>query len=243
MKILGSISAVAFLAWTAISQAAPVTFSDGVFSDADWTAQKILDGAFSSFQVATGGNPGEFRETDHLNLNTGQSIFVVNLRTSAVYNPSITGAISSIDISFDAKFLGGSTGTSQFSVRLAFEQGGIIFVPLTVGTALGPGNGQPGLAFQSFSLPGFTPTDFVTIGPSGSLDFSSSGAPITFGYVTSDTLQADNGFVKGAVDNWSVTVHPSNGTSVPEFSSSFLLFGLSLLALLPFARRQAKLVS
>ena len=220
MKIICVYIAVALVAWTATSHAAPVTFSDGVFANANWTAQKILDGTFSSFQVATGGNPGEFRETDHLNLNTGQSIYVVNLLTSAVYKPSVSGAISSIDISFDAKFLGGSTGTSQFSVRLAFEQGGIIFVPLTVGTALGPGNGQPGLAFQSFSLPGFTAADFTTIGPPGSLDFSSSGAPITFGYVTSDTLQADNGFVKGGVDNWSVTVHPSNGTSVPDLSSS-----------------------
>jgi len=208
MKITRVYISVALLAWAATSRAAPVTFSDGVFSNANWTAQKLLNGTFSSFQVASGGNPGEFRETDHLSLNTGQSIFVVNLRTSAVYNPTVSGAISSIDISFDAKFLGGSTGTSQMSFRLAFEQNGSIFVPLTIGTAQGPGNGQPGTTFQSFSFSGFTAADFTKLSGSGSLDFSSSGAPITFGYMTDDTVNLDNAFVKGGIDNWVVTVHP-----------------------------------
>ena len=168
---------------------------------------------------------------------------MVNLLNSAVYNPSVSGAISSIDISFDAKFLGGSTGTSQIAFRLAFEQGSTIFVPLTVGVAQGPGNGQPGAAFQSFSFSAFTAADFVTIPTpgSGTPDFSNSGAPITFGYVTSDTVNLDNAFVMGGIDNWSVTVHPA--ANVPDPSNSLLLLSLGLLPFLLYSQRECQSVS
>ena len=101
-------------------------------------------------------------ETDRTGLNTGQSIYEVNLLNSSVYNPSVSGAINSIDISFDAKFLGGSTRHESDGFMVAFEQGSTIFVPLTVGVAQGPGNSQ-GPPFQSFSFSGFSAADFVTI--------------------------------------------------------------------------------
>lgn len=227
------IVAVALLPWTAASQIVPATFSDGVFLNANWTAQKFLDGSFSAFHVTTGGKPDQFRETNHFGLNSGQRIFVVQLLTSAVYDPSVSGAIGSIDFSFDVKFLGGSTGTSQMAYRLAFEQGGSIFIPNIVGVAQGPGNGQPAAAFQSFSFKGLTAADFSKQSGSGTLDFSSSGAPITFGYMTSDTVNLDNAFVNSGIDNWLVRVNPVPVNHIPDSSSSFLLLGLALLAFSP----------
>ena len=82
--------AIALLAWPMQSRADTVRFSDTVFPNANWSATKFLDGSFSAFQVATGGNPDQFRQTDQ-SMNPGESIFVVHTNSSAVYNPSVNG--------------------------------------------------------------------------------------------------------------------------------------------------------
>lgn len=67
--------ALGALAMFATPALATVSFIDGTFNDADWTAAKFIDttagasATFSAGQVATGGNPGSYRNTDmHLNL-------------------------------------------------------------------------------------------------------------------------------------------------------------------------------
>src|SRR5215471_3610518 len=78
---------------------ADMIFSDATFNNADWNNTKILDTAgnasFSAFQVASGGNPGSFQETIQ-SLNQGQ-MGVGHLNITFVYDPSVQGAITSID--------------------------------------------------------------------------------------------------------------------------------------------------
>jgi hypothetical protein len=82
---------------------ADTIFSDGTFNNADWNNTKILDTAgnasFSAFQVATGGNPGSFQETNQ-SLNQGW-IVVSHLNSGFIYDPSVQGAITSIDFRSD----------------------------------------------------------------------------------------------------------------------------------------------
>lgn len=52
----------------------------------------------------------------------------------------------------------------------------------------------------------------------------------------------DNAFVNSGIDNWLVTVHPVPVNHVPDSSSSFLLFGLGLLAISRCSVRRRKVV-
>ena len=200
--------AIALLAWPMQSRADTVRFSDTVFPNANWSATKFLDGSFSAFQVATGGNPDQFRQTDQ-SMNPGESIFVVHTNSSAVYNPSVNGALGTVNCSFNIKFVGGSTGTSQVAHRLALEQAGSFYFANDFVVALGPGNGQPG-AWQSFSSSGLTSSDFSKLSGAGTLDFSASGSPITFGYLTTNTAGVTSISTSSGIDNWSVTLNPTD---------------------------------
>ena len=194
--------------------AAAVTFSDGTFVNSDWAATKDFDSTpssnatFAAYQVLTGGNPGAFRETDH--VWTGPGGFIVDqFQVVTVYNPAVNGPVVAINSSFDLKFVGGSAGTSQVGYEVILRQNGsVYFSPRSLAVALGPGNGLPGpwLSFGSFGL---TAADFkLLVGPGPATpDFSSAGAPIQFGYLT--TNGSDHGGIestKSGIDNWSLTV-------------------------------------
>jgi len=142
-----------------------VTFSDGTFLNGDWTATKDLDSTpssnatFAAYQVLYRGNPGAFRETDH--VWTGPGGFVVDqFQVVAVYNPAVNGPVVAINSSFDLKFCGrfrrdvpGSATRSSSSRRLR-----VLFTKEPRRRA-GPRNGLPGpwLSFGSFGL---TAADF-----------------------------------------------------------------------------------
>jgi hypothetical protein len=224
------------------SQAASVSFFDGTFEEANWSSQKFLDGNATDFQVATGGNPGSFRETVLSDLNNGQFIIVVELSEPSVYDPSTQGAITSIDFAFDLKFLGGSAGTSIVGYRLALKQNDSLFYSrdfdpndpaLLLGVAMGPGDGAPSAAWEHFAFSGVTVAEFSRQSGSATLDFSAGGAPITFGFLAVTGVDRDNTSTQSGIDNWEVTVN----TVVPIPATS-LLAGSGLLGLLPFGRRR-----
>jgi PEP-CTERM motif len=228
---------IALLVATTSATQASVVFSDDTFVDAAWTAQKFLNGSVTAFQVASGGNTGPFRETDHTGLNNTQSIIVIHTMNAAIYDPAVSGAIGSIDFGFDLKFLGGSTGTSQMAYRLALVQNGSTYFSngVFLGVATGPGNGQPGAAWVNFSFTGLNASSFAQNSGAGTLDFSGGGAPITFGYLTTNTVVTDNTSIMSGIDNWIVTVNP---IAVPEPSSLALLGTGAVAAALYFSRRR-----
>src|SRR5262245_10032224 len=131
---------LALFACSMHSRADVVKFSDTAFLDSGWNTTQLLDGSFSAFQVGTGGNPGQFRQTDQ-SMNPGESIILIHTRTAAVYDPSVSGAVGIVNGSFNVKFVAGSTGTSQVAYRLALEQAGSLYISGDYVVALGPGNG------------------------------------------------------------------------------------------------------
>ncbi len=120
---------VAILALTGLNGAAQtVTFSDQDFNDSDWTAEIIVNEAgssakFEARQDPNRGNPGAFRRIKHEGetKSTGVEIHVAHLRGDAVYDPSESGRITSIDHSYDLKNLESRTVFDSTYYLLIFQ--------------------------------------------------------------------------------------------------------------------------
>jgi hypothetical protein len=202
-----------------------ITFSDATFNNADWSASAIYDdtvsgpATFSVSQVATGGNPGSYRRETH-RLDQG-TLHVGNLANAFVYDPSVDGAISSIAYSYDLLKPLTQTYTGVYWVLL-FQNGSYY-------TSLVPADvPPPGGAWTHSEHAGLEPSDFTGF-TVGIPDFSSTGAPIQFGYNFANTSVSGVGnfFTYGSgIDNFAVTVTP-----VPE-PTALALLGIGGLALL-----------
>ena len=100
--------ATGLITWpAAASNTTVTTFSDGTFNNGDWAATKIVDttpdpsqSSMSAQQTATGGNPGPYLGVTQSASGTGTVTFG-NIDQAAVYDPRTSGAISTIDLSFD----------------------------------------------------------------------------------------------------------------------------------------------
>jgi hypothetical protein len=203
------------------AQAAGVTYQDSTFNNANWTATKALDttagnaATFSAGQVTTGGDPGAFREVTH-NLDPGR-IVVAHLLAGTTYNPSTQGAISAVSFSDDLIGLneGGVTGYTL----LLFQNGSYY------GTGAGGVAGDDAIGqgtWQHFSHVGLTALNFANYSPLGTgglfPDFSSTGAPIQIGYMSTNTESGGFGTTTTGIDNFAVSI-----TSVPEPCSAVLV--------------------
>lgn len=205
-----------------VSRAARLTVNaslfDADFADANWTTTKIYDTTAASgatvtaTQQTSGGNPGAFRETTQQWIGgNGVSLGLeaAHLLSSATHDPAQAGAIDHIDFSFDVIILsqhGGATGISIFPLLV---QNGQYYQASDV-----PDGGSPPnlVAWTHEVFSRKTELDFVNInaGPgTGSVnpDFSSSGAPIQFGYGTGNgsATSVPTTTVSG-VDNWNVLI-------------------------------------
>ena len=216
---------------------ASVNFSDGTFNDSDWAITVLgagNGGTATASQVLSGGNPGSFRQITEIvnaapNGSSESVVLAFNEKLGATFNPGTTGAISSIDYSEDAM----STGQG---FAPAFIQGGTIYVYDLLGTAPS--------TWTSETEPGLTAGTFVSSsafgvsgGPVTNPDFSTAGAPLTFGFVrTTASGNGGGGFATiGGIDNWSLTVNYNpSAVAVPLPSSvwggSALIGGLCLAA-------------
>src|SRR5262245_32170817 len=145
--------------------AAALTLSDGTFADADWSALEIVDtsgsASFSVSHESAGGNPDDFRQTQHTVPGSAQSIILDHIYAGGHYDPAAEGAIQTIDFTLDVRFVGGSVGTSRVGYQLLLVQGDSHYNALsTAAVALGPGAGVPG-GWLSFSFNGLSSASFT----------------------------------------------------------------------------------
>ena len=210
-------------------QAAPVVFTDGTFNDADWVTTIEVDTTpdlvVTAGQVPTGGNPDEFRSITHqfTRFNTG----TLHVQVSQVYNPAVQGAIESIDFSADLKRL----TPDRFLVHnFVIVQNGEPYA-LLGGDVFNTFNDWTMVSKLNVTLADVSPRPVAFPLP----DFSTSGAPIMFGYTGSAFSSAtDLKTITSGLDNWRVTI---NRVKAPE-PSTLALFLLGLLGIGLVARRR-----
>ncbi len=211
---------------------AQVVFSDGTFALSNYQSAILLDttfdasGQFSRSQETSGGNPGSYLQTQFsfnvFNDPASQGVTVGHLLTSAVYDPSVQGAIDTIEFRLDARLFAVSGGQGVFTGILV-EQGGqyyrFDYAPLS-----GPGG------WISFATP---PTDgqtiasqFNGIGFTGDPNFSATGAPLTFGFFVSTGGNNANTTASQTIGNDNLLI---SITPVPEPSTWILLTAAGVL--------------
>jgi hypothetical protein len=123
------------------------------------------------------------------------------LRAGAVHDPSVDGAITSVNFSYDL-FHFNPPPSQAVAFGLLVLQNGTYY------------KSTDDLAFDAawigFSRVGVTALDLDKIsGPAGDHpDFSAAGSPLQFGYFSRNTSDAASLHREGGIDNWSVTTLP-----------------------------------
>jgi hypothetical protein len=235
--------AALLIASSAMTLFGQVVFSDGTFSNSAWSiTSKIVDtsagqtATFNAFQQPSGGNPGNFRETD---MTFSGLIIVSQLNSQFTYTPSTQGPIGSISISYDLletnpPFVGAAVGYAAL-----LYQNGTYYIPNSAIDAITAGGWQhfqhSGLAassftkaYGSFTLPGAGPAN---------PDFSSAGAPIQIGYITSNSVPGPPPITtQSGIDNFAMTVTPASGPPATPAPSTLVLMLTGLAGLYLVAR-------
>ena len=193
--------------------AGTVSFFDGTFNPGNWTVTNIEAGSFSVTQVASGGDPGSYQQVI-LNPATFNDIAVTSNFT---YNPSTQGAIQSVIMSLSTIDLGGPAQGDG----LLIGQGSHFWYA---------GYGSTTSSWQTLSTGNMTASGWTLVA-SGSVtpDFSSTGGPISFGYLAANT----NSFSTAGIDNFSVRVD-----TIPE-PVTLATLGVGVLGTL-YTRRRLK---
>jgi hypothetical protein len=216
-------------------RAGTIVFSDADFADSDWQIELFnfhTGGSTSAGQAATGGNPDAYLHVVHtVNAATdpgdNAAIYAFHGFNSAVLDPSVDGAIASVDFFWDMRSFPDVFGGGQFTGP-ALRQGSNYYV--SAGLAEGLGTGQQwrsvsriGLVAANYGLI----QDILEIDPAQDPDFSASGAPITFGFFTAlaGGLGGPGFSMSGGYDNWRVDVH-----TIPEPGLVVLLLLAGIVA-------------
>jgi hypothetical protein len=196
-------------------------FSDGDFPDANWqvvTIKTTKHDQASAQRIASGGNPGAYRQTQH-SVIFGSTVRGAQPNQGAVYTPAAQGAIFSIDFSYDGISMPTNGEAANVAYALLLVQGGSYYISAQ-DTVSSPG-------WTTFAHQGLTAGAFTLISGTGSAqpDFSCNGAPITLGYQTANSdphsgqpLTVAYTTTSG-IDNWQVAIHSggscNGGSPVP----------------------------
>jgi len=180
---------------------------DTEFREEDWLVTAAFNNGSSETHERrlTGGNPGAYRHMEHTNPPLA-NLSVTHELVSQVYDPAVQGAIGGIDyavdrIEIDPPFVGAAIGA-----RFAVFQDGRRYIANAVTTFT---NTQ----WELHRLECLKPEDFEPIN-GGFPDFSVAGAPLTFGFVrsNSNTSTVNTQYTKNGVDNFRVVVYPESNT-------------------------------
>lgn len=192
----------AHCALSGLTATAGVVLQDSTFNEADWSIVIFYDNtpgsnaAVTGSQILTGGNPDEFRETIQ-SYAFGQ-MAAAHFRSGAMYDPSVSGAISTVDYSFEANVF-------DYGTSLAVGYG---IVLLQNGEYY---QGQEAILtdniWTSVAMTQLRADDFVGTNAGDHPDFSAAGSLIQFGYYTANGTAGVRTQTDSGIDNLSVTLN------------------------------------
>jgi hypothetical protein len=175
--------------------------------------------------VTAGGDPADYRQVQHFYGGPG-SIITGHLKSTAVYDPSSQGAISSLGSSFATMLISGGDSLAVLYGPLVYQNGSYYLDGSSL-TTITPTTD----AWVSHAFSGLTSAAFSRASGSGgpNPDFSASGGAIQFGYFASNgTGGGRPTATSSGLDNWSASV-----TAVPEPTAALLMVvGLLAVVLL-----------
>ena len=197
---------------------AVVIIGDTEFAVADWSVTEVRDDGTNSTQIATqqatGGNPDAFRQ----GINTMGGVTVIrygHLFMPTTYDPSVQGAITSLDWTYDFIVLAATNPTfGAVNSTIVLEQGGIFYL---VGPALTLEVDPPDPMWTTNSNSNLTSANFVKVdGVGENPDFSASGGSISFGFLINNSTNQSNGRTTTyGVDNWQFLIRQQSDVPVP----------------------------
>jgi hypothetical protein len=192
-----------------VSATPGIEFQDGEFVPSNWVASPVVGPGQLPFVhteefIATDGNPGGFRKMVVQLPQGAGSARVFHAALSATYEPAKQGAVRVIDYAEDCRAFQSSENTFTES-SLVIEQGGRRYLSDTSGSCIAQAWGAVA-SRSSLGLNDFRLFDGPACNAGESCpDFSSSAAPMRFGYWRiSYGMPGDT--VAHGIDNWKVTV-------------------------------------
>ncbi len=195
----------------AVSSAPAVVFQDDDFASNGWQVSEISkpanSGATHTEERATsGGSPSAYRRMSHTFPANQQSLGVLNLSITAVYDPAVSGAIHVVDYAEDCALLGAGSPLYTVASSLLLEQAGRRYRPAVIsagncsGSAWTPLREAASLAASDFEL-----LEGPACGAGQQCpDFSASALPIRFGFTR--FAGANSTPTVHGIDNWKVSV-------------------------------------
>lgn len=196
----------------AVSPTPAIVFQDGDFLQSDWSTSAIVSPAqngptYNMEHAATGGNPGAFVSVQYSMPQGTSSVRLVHAALSAVHDPSLQGAIYTIDFTEDCR---GATGPYEPYTVPMIRQAGRTYVANSLkrnycASTAWEAAGQRGSLVAS----DFTLIDGPACGASESCpDFSAAGAAIQLGLVSGASVASGKpaGTAAHGFDNWRAAV-------------------------------------
>lgn len=184
--------------------AGTVIFQDAIFNNSDWSSvlipNSVTGSSFTAAQNTSNGFPAPSRLTTHI-YPKGTIYVAHRYRLSTPYNPAIQGAIANLSYSYHLNHL----TPLKVAYSLMVFQNGTYYHRL-------PGDLITGPVWTPFGAPNLTAASFTKLwGPSSNVnpDFSCTGAPIVFGYITrnTNTILGTTDTTKSGLDNWRVRIN------------------------------------
>jgi hypothetical protein len=226
-------AAVFFLASATSSQA--TSFSDTAFNLADYSSTFYSGTTTPSSNVVqtSNGNPGTAYEANfqYGPAANGIDVLATALNNTFVYDPTVSGAISTLDVSLDRYAFptrdGVNTGVGSYTLRVLILQGGNLYE-----SSQALFGADAGGIWHTLSTTGLTASSFGLFDASNlnSIDFTTnpnfSSGPITFGFAMRNggdgtpILQSATGILRG--DNFSINI---NSAAVPEPATWAMMIG------------------
>jgi hypothetical protein len=242
-----ALSAFVFIATCATPSHAS-TFSDTTFNLANYSSTVYSGTTTPSSTVlqTSNGNPDTAYEVNfqYGPAANGIDVLATALNNTFVYNPTVSGAISTLNVSLDRFAMptrdGVDTGVGNYTLRVLISQGGKLYE-----SSQSLFGSDAGGIWHTLSTSGLTASSFglLDTGNLNNIDFTSnpnfSSGLITFGFAMRNggdgtpVVRSASGILRA--DNFSIDVL----TAVPEPSTwAMMILGFAGVGFIAYRRRK-----